>query len=111
MENNIGALLDRNGLRPSRYTVTKDGYVIMSSETGVLEILPENVERHGPSRTGKMFLVNMDEGRIIEDDEIKKEITLKRPYKKWLKNNLLHLKDIPYTGNVTALEVRILKQE
>ena len=100
----IGALLDRNGLRPSRYTVTKDGYVIMSSETGVLEILPENVERHGRLEPGKMFLVNMDEGRIIEDDEIKKEITLKRPYKKWLKNNLLHLKDIPYTGNVTALE-------
>jgi glutamate synthase (ferredoxin) len=100
----IGALLDRNGLRPSRYTVTKDGYVIMSSETGVLEILPENVERHGRLEPGKMFLVNMDEGRIIEDDEIKKEITLKRPYKKWLKNNLLHLKEIPYTGNVTALE-------
>jgi glutamate synthase (ferredoxin) len=100
----IGALLDRNGLRPSRYTVTKDGYVIMSSETGVLEILPENVQRHGRLEPGKMFLVNMDEGRIIEDDEIKKEITLKRPYKKWLKNNLLHLKDIPYTGNVTALE-------
>ena len=63
----IGALLDRNGLRPSRYTVTKDGYVIMSSETGVLEIEPENVEIHGRLEPGKMFLVNMDEGRIIED--------------------------------------------
>ena len=100
----IGALLDRNGLRPSRYTVTKDGYVIMSSETGVLEILPENVERHGRLEPGKMFLVNMDEGRIIEDDEIKKEITSARPYKKWLKENILQLKDVPYKGNSKKVE-------
>ncbi len=100
----IGALLDRNGLRPSRYTVTKDGYVIMSSETGVLEILPENIERHGRLEPGKMFLVNMDEGRIIEDDEIKKEVTEKRPYKKWLNENLLQLKQIHYTGNTTPIE-------
>tara|TARA_A100001011_G_scaffold259550_1_gene267906 strand:- start:2524 stop:7026 length:4503 start_codon:yes stop_codon:yes gene_type:complete len=100
----IGALLDRNGLRPSRYTVTKDGYVIMSSETGVLEILPENIEKHGRLEPGKMFLVNMDEGRIIEDDEIKKDVTEKRPYKKWLKENLLQLKQIQYTGNTTPVE-------
>ena len=81
----IGALLDRNGLRPSRYSVTKDGYVIMSSETGVLEIKPENIERHGRLEPGKMFLVNMDEGRIIEDEEIKKEISTKNPYREWLK--------------------------
>ena len=100
----IGALLDRNGLRPSRYTVTKDGYVVMSSETGVLDILPENIERHGRLEPGKMFLVNMDEGRIVEDEEIKKEITSARPYKKWLKENLLHLKDIPYKGNSNKIE-------
>ena len=100
----IGALLDRNGLRPSRYSVTKDGYVVMSSETGVLDILPENIERHGRLEPGKMFLVNMDEGRIIEDEEIKKEVTSKRPYKKWLKENLLPLKNIPYTGNTSAVE-------
>jgi glutamate synthase (ferredoxin) len=76
----------------------------MSSETGVLEILPENVDRHGRLEPGKMFLVNMDEGRIIEDEEIKKEVTLKRPYKKWLKKNILHLKKVPYTGNVTPVE-------
>ena len=92
----IGALLDRNGLRPSRYTVTKDGYVVMSSETGVLEIKPENVEIHGRLEPGKMFLVNMDEGRIIEDDEIKKTITSKMPYGDWLEENLISLKDIPY---------------
>ncbi|MGB1634978.1 MAG: glutamate synthase large subunit, partial [Flavobacteriaceae bacterium] len=100
----IGALLDRNGLRPSRYSVTKDGYVVMSSETGVLDIAPENIERHGRLEPGKMFLVNMDEGRIVEDEEIKKEITGKRPYKKWLDNNLLPLKEVPYTGNISPVE-------
>ena len=100
----IGALLDRNGLRPSRYTVTKDGYVVMSSETGVLEINPENIEMHGRLEPGKMFLVNMDEGRIVEDDEIKKQISHDKPYDKWLKENLLHLRDIPYTGNKVEIE-------
>jgi len=100
----IGALLDRNGLRPSRYSVTKDGYVVMSSETGVLDIAPENIEKHGRLEPGKMFLVNMDEGRIIEDEEIKKEITGKRPYQKWLDDNLLPLKEVPYTGNVSPTE-------
>ena len=100
----IGALLDRNGLRPSRYSVTKDGYVIMSSEAGVLDIAPENIERHGRLEPGKMFLVDMDEGRIIEDAEIKKEITTKRPYRKWLDKNLLPLKDIPYLETATPVE-------
>jgi len=94
--NYIGAVLDRNGLRPSRYTVTKDDYVIMSSEVGVVEIEPENVEFHGRLEPGKMFLVNMEEGRIINDAEIKDKIAKQRPYQKWLKDNLVHLKDIPY---------------
>lgn len=94
--NYIGAVLDRNGLRPSRYTVTKQGYVIMSSETGVVDLKPEDVEFHGRLEPGKMFLVNMEEGRIINDEEVKETIAKKHPYKKWLKNNLFHLKDIPY---------------
>jgi glutamate synthase (ferredoxin) len=94
--NYIGAVLDRNGLRPSRYSVTKDGYVIMSSETGVVDIKPENIEFHGRLEPGKMFLVNMEQGRIINDEEIKEEIAHRHPYKKWLDNNLVHLKDIPY---------------
>ncbi|GGD54717.1 glutamate synthase [Muriicola marianensis] len=94
--NYIGALLDRNGLRPSRYSVTKDGYVIMSSETGVLEIAPENIEKHGRLEPGRMFLVNMEEGRIVNDTEIKEEIAKKHPYRKWLNDNLVHLRDIPY---------------
>ncbi|WP_297765663.1 glutamate synthase large subunit [uncultured Muriicola sp.] len=94
--NYIGAVLDRNGLRPSRYSVTKDGYVVMSSETGVLDIAPENIELHGRLEPGKMFLVNMEEGRIVNDEEIKEEIAQRHPYKKWLDKNLMHLRDIPY---------------
>ncbi|WP_394970223.1 glutamate synthase large subunit [uncultured Croceitalea sp.] len=94
--NYIGAVLDRNGLRPSRYTVTKQGYVIMSSETGVVDIQPEDIHFHGRLEPGKMFLVNMEEGRIINDEEVKETIAKKHPYKKWLKDNLVHLKDIPY---------------
>lgn len=94
--NYIGAVLDRNGLRPSRYSVTKDGNVVMSSETGVLDLAPENIEFHGRLEPGKMFLVNMEEGRIINDEEIKEKIAQLHPYKEWLDNNLVHLKDIPY---------------
>ncbi|NKI28164.1 glutamate synthase large subunit [Arenibacter sp. 6A1] len=94
--NYIGAVLDRNGLRPSRYSVTKDGYVIMSSEVGVVELEPENIEMHGRLEPGKMFLVNMEEGRIVNDEEIKEEIATRHPYKQWLDKNLVHLKDIPY---------------
>src|SRR6056297_441407 len=94
--NYIGAVLDRNGLRPSRYSVTKQGYVIMSSETGVVELEPEDIEFHGRLEPGKMFLVNMEEGRIVNDEEIKEHIAKKHPYQKWLKKNLVHLGDIPY---------------
>jgi glutamate synthase (ferredoxin) len=107
----IGALLDRNGLRPSRYTVTKDDYVIMSSETGVVDIEPKNVKFHGRLEPGKMFLVNMDEGRILNDEEIKEQIASKYPYRKWLDKNLIHLRDIPYSDgpinhNEEALNIR-----
>lgn len=107
----IGAVLDRNGLRPSRYSVTKDGYVIMSSETGVVELLPENIEYHGRLEPGKMFLVDMEAGRIVNDEEIKEKIAKKHPYKKWLDSNLVHLKNIPYNDcplflNEASLEKR-----
>jgi glutamate synthase (ferredoxin) len=92
----IGAVLDRNGLRPSRYSVTKDGYVIMSSEIGVVDIATENIESHGRLEPGKMFLVDMEAGRIVGDEEVKKEIVSKHPYKKWVDEKLTHLKDIEY---------------
>jgi glutamate synthase (NADPH) large chain len=103
--NVIGALLDRNGLRPSRYTLTKSGFVIMSSEIGVLDIAPEDVVKHGRLEPGKMFLVDMNAGRIIEDDEVKNDIVTRRPYRKWLNENLLQLSKIPYTNNQIPTEV------
>ena len=76
--NYIGALLDRNGLRPSRYTVTKDGFVIMSSEIGVVKVAPENVERHGRLEPGKMFLVDMNARHaLLNDEEIKEDNSFK----------------------------------
>ena len=92
----IGALLDRNGLRPSRYTVTKDGWVIMSSETGVVDVEPENVEQNGRLEPGKMFLVDMEAGRIIRDEEVKQQVSESHPYRQWLDENQLHFRDIPY---------------
>ncbi len=91
----VGAMLDRNGLRPSRYTVTKDGFVIMGSETGVLEIDPANVVTKGRLQPGRMFLVDTEKGRIIDDEEIKSEIASRKPYRAWLTKNLHSLKDLP----------------
>ncbi|WP_298354309.1 glutamate synthase large subunit [uncultured Dokdonia sp.] len=108
--NYIGAVLDRNGLRPSRYSVTKDGYVIMSSEIGVVEIEPQNVQMHGRLEPGKMFLVDMAQGRIINDEEIKEEIATRHPYQEWLDNNLIHLKDIPYNECPLFLNEAPLKE-
>ncbi|MGC6437930.1 MAG: glutamate synthase large subunit [Flavobacteriaceae bacterium] len=106
----IGAVLDRNGLRPSRYTVTKDGYVIMSSEIGVVELVPENVEFHGRLEPGKMFLVDMNQGRIVNDEEVKESIARKNPYQKWLGENLVYLKQIPYNDCPVFLNQETLKK-
>ena len=100
----VGALLDRNGLRPSRYTVTKSGKLIMSSEIGVVEVAPEDVKSHGRLEPGKMFLVDMNEGRIINDEEIKSRIVSERPYQEWLDKSRLHLKDLPYTNATCPIE-------
>jgi glutamate synthase (ferredoxin) len=91
----IGAVLDRNGLRPSRYYVTKDGLVIMASEVGVLEVAPENVLLKGRLQPGRMFLVDTDLGRIIADDELKHKIAQERPYAEWLRDNLVSLEQLP----------------
>ena len=105
----IGALLDRNGLRPSRYTVTKSGKLIMASEVGVVDIEPEDVESHGRLEPGKMFLVDMNEGRIIDDEEIKTKIVNQRPYKKWLDKSRLHLRDVKYTNETCPIETIDIK--
>ena len=91
----IGAVLDRNGLRPSRYTVTKDGLVILGSETGVLAIDPSNVVRKGRLQPGRMFLVDTQQGRIIDDEEIKAQLSKRMPYGQWLSENLQSLDTLP----------------
>ena len=105
----IGALLDRNGLRPSRYTVTKSGKLIMASEIGVVTVDPEDVESHGRLEPGKMFLVDMNEGRIVNDEEIKNKIVSERPYKEWLKQYRLNLRDVPTTTKACPIETIDLK--
>ena len=91
----IGAVLDRNGLRPARYYVTRAGLVVMASEAGVLEFPPQDIIRKGRLQPGRMFLVDTEQGRIIEDEEIKRTVVNDRPYAEWLQQNLVHLKDLP----------------
>ena len=93
----IGAVLDRNGLRPSRYYVTKDDMVIMASEVGVLDIPPENVLIKERLHPGRIFLVDTEQGRIIDDDEIKGDLAQQNPYGEWLAQKLVHLSDLPIT--------------
>ncbi len=94
----IGAVLDRNGLRPSRYYVTKDDMVIMASEVGVLDIQPDRVLQKGRLQPGRMFLVDTEQGRIVADEEIKEKIATAQPYRKWLDDNLIKLADVPDPG-------------
>ncbi len=91
----IGAVLDRNGLRPSRFYVTRDDLVVMASEVGVLAIEPANVIQKGRLQPGKMFLVDTKKGRIVTDEEIKSTVAAEQPYGRWLKENLLYLDDLP----------------
>ena len=94
----IGAVLDRNGLRPSRYLVTKDGLVVMASETGVLPVEDERVLMKGRLRPGRMFLVSLEEGRIIGDEELKRRLADAHDYAGWLDANLTRLADLPPAG-------------
>ena len=90
----MGAVLDRNGLRPSRYYVTKDDFVIMASEAGVLPVAPENVAQKGRLEPGRMFLVDMEQGRIVSDEEIKRDISTAQPYQEWLDRHMVSLADL-----------------
>jgi glutamate synthase (ferredoxin) len=96
----IGATLDRNGLRPSRYYVTKDDQVIMASEVGVLDIPPERVLLKGRLQPGRMFLVDTKLGRIVADEELKQKIAAERPYRLWLQQGLVDLEDLPEPAHV-----------
>ncbi len=91
----IGAVLDRNGLRPSRYYVTKDGLVIMASEVGVLDIPPENILLKERLHPGRVFLVDTAQGRIIDDAELKQALATEHPYQRWLKQHMISIEDVP----------------
>ncbi len=98
----MGAVLDRNGLRPSRYYVTTDDLVIMASEAGVLDIPPEKIREKGRLQPGHMFLVDTEQGRIIDDEEIKRQLANERPYRQWLNEHLVKLEDLPAAPAVPA---------
>jgi glutamate synthase (NADPH/NADH) large chain len=91
----IAAVLDRNGLRPARYYVTMDGLVVMASEVGVLDIPHERILRKGRLQPGRMLLVDTQQGRIVEDEELKHQLANEHPYEQWLKDNLITLESIP----------------
>ena len=99
----IGAVLDRNGLRPSRYYLTHDDRVIMASEVGVIPISPVNVKAKGRLQPGRMFLVDFEKGAMIPDEEIKADFSTRRPYGEWLRNQRIELDDIAATGEAHGL--------
>jgi glutamate synthase (ferredoxin) len=103
----IGAVLDRNGLRPSRYYVTKDDLVIMASEAGVLPIEPERVASKGRLEPGRMFLVNMEEGRIVTDEEIKNKIATEHPYREWIDKHMVELANIGASTGASPLHAPV----
>ena len=97
----VGAVLDRNGLRPSRYYVTKDNMVVLASEVGVLDIPPENIKYKERLRPGRIFLVDTVEGRIIEDTELKNKYAGQKPYRQWLNQGIIKLDDLPLNKPTT----------
>ncbi len=107
----IGAVLDRNGLRPSRYWVTDDGLVVLASEVGVLDLDPATVVRKGRLQPGRMFLVDTDEHRIIEDEEIKAELASEHPYGEWLHAGLIHLNDIPEREHIVHTHASVTRRQ
>jgi glutamate synthase (NADPH) large chain len=107
----IGAVLDRNGLRPGRYWVTSDGLVVLASEAGVLDIEPSAVVRKGRLRPGRMFLVDLAQQRIIEDDEIKHALAAERPYGEWLHAGLIGLEDLPPREHVIHSHASVTRRQ
>ncbi len=106
-----GAVLDRNGLRPSRSWVTSDGLVVLSSEVGVLDLDPATIVRKGRLQPGKMFLVDTSAGRLIEDDELKDGLAAEHPYGAWLDDQLVHLNDLPNRHMLTPQHAGVVRHQ
>ena len=107
----IGATLDRNGLRPARFTVTRDGLVILASETGVLDVPPERILSRGRLQPGKMLLVDLEQHRIIPDTEIKATIARQKPYRHWVRDNRIELRGLLMPSHPPAEDPQILRQK
>jgi len=108
----IGATLDRNGLRPSRYIVTDDDLVVMASESGVLPMIPENkIVKKWRLQPGKMFLIDFEQGRIIEDEELKNQFALAKPYRQWIENVRVRLDSIEATGSARPFSESLLDRQ
>lgn len=107
----VGAVLDRNGLRPSRFWVTDEGLVILASEVGVLDIDPAKVVRKGRLQPGRMFLVDIAEGRIIEDDEIKSSLAVAHPYGEWLDEGVVRLADLPSREHIIYPHSSVIRRQ
>ncbi|MEV0264433.1 glutamate synthase large subunit [Streptomyces sp. NPDC050617] len=107
----VGAVLDRNGLRPGRYWVTDDGLVVLSSEVGVLDIDPAKVVRKGRLQPGRMFLVDTEQHRIIEDDEIKAGLAAEHPYGEWLDAGLIDLADLPEREHIVHTHASVTRRQ
>jgi glutamate synthase (NADPH/NADH) large chain len=98
----VGATLDRNGLRPSRYCVTDDDMLIMASESGVIDVDHDKIKIRGRLQPGKMFVADLDQGRIISDEELKADLCSRQPYQKWIDQTMIHLKDLPTSPDYDA---------
>jgi glutamate synthase (NADPH/NADH) large chain len=107
----VGAVLDRNGLRPARYWLTDEGRVILASEVGVLDIAPERVVRKGRLQPGRMFLVDTVAGRIVDDDELKSELAAENPYLDWLHAGLLDVRTLPEREHVVYPHESVLRRQ
>jgi glutamate synthase (NADPH/NADH) large chain len=107
----VGAVLDRNGLRPSRFWVTDDGLVVLASEVGVLDFAPDRIIRKGRLQPGKMFLVDIEAGRIIEDDEIKQSLATSAPYADWLQSGLVRLSDLPAREHIVYPHSSVVRRQ
>ncbi len=90
-----GAVLDRNGLRPGRWIQDTEGYVVLASETGVMTVAPEHIQRKGRLAPGKLFLLDLEEGRIVEDEEVKRRVSRRKPYGEWYERSVVHIDDLP----------------
>ncbi|MEO6942890.1 MAG: glutamate synthase large subunit [Terrimesophilobacter sp.] len=107
----VGATLDRNGLRPGRFLVTDDGLVVLASEIGVLEIEASRVVRKGRLRPGKMFLVDTESGRLIEDDEIKQSLAAQKPWAEWLREGRINLRDLPEREHIVHTPASVVRRQ